>query len=271
MILKRFIKNYVRIVFGLKFLLGTLGVFILFQLDAGMPLCFTEDHWNVLKENYDFKLIFSNTVYFGMYMHMLTIASAVGFGTQFCEEWRSGVVPQIVKKMGLNRYSTVYIMFAALSGGSIAVIGFVMYVVSICIHVPLWNPNASKQNDMIGLFKFTLEDESGLQFIIVFMLLFFITGAMSAIIAQCISTISENKYLVMTSPYLIYRVYVEICKVINVPGRYRVDYYLFGRQELGTNLGEICLVTVLLIAVMIVGGQYIFERGVRRRLINGKY
>ena len=271
MILKRFIKNYIRIVFGSKLLIGAFGVFILFQLDAGMPLFFTQHHWNVLREHYDFRLIFSNTIYFGMYMHMLTIASATGFGTWFCEEWRSGVVPQLVKKMGLKLYSTFYVILAAISGGSIAVVGFIMYVASIYIHVPLWNPNALKQNSSIGLFKFTLEDESGMQFIFLFVMLFFVTGALSAIIALCVSTISENKCLVMTSPYLIYRIYVEICKVISVPGNYRVDYYLFGRQELGTNLGEICLVIVLLVAILLVGGQCVFEKGVRRRLVNGKY
>ena len=271
MIVKRFIKNYFGTVFGLKLFIGALGVFILFQLDAGMPLFFTEYHWNVLSENYDFKMIFSNTIYFGMYMHMLTMLSAAGFGTRFCEEWRSGVVPHLVKNMDLKHYSTLYIILATVSGGSIAVLGFIMYVLSIVIHVPLWSRNALKQNSLIGLYEFTLEDESGLQFIVIFVMLFFLVGALSAVIAICISTFSENKYLVMTSPYIIYRCYVELCKAIHIPNNYRVDYYLFGRQELGTHLGEICFIIIGLTAVVIVGGRYVFAKGVRRKLINGKY
>lgn len=268
---RRFFNHYGNILFGFRFWAGVLCVFLLFQLDAELPLFFDGHRWSVLRETADFKGILASSLIYGMYMCMLCIAASVGFAMRFHEEWRAGIVPQMVKKMGLRKYTVLYTSLAAVSGGNISAAGFLFYAAYMGTHVKLLNQDSAGQQTQELFYSFTLRDYTGLQYVAVMALLMFLAGALAAIFAICVSTVSENKYLVIVSPYLLYRVYVEVCKMIKLPGQFRLDFYLFGRRDMGNSMPEFVLIVCFLLTAGVAAGQYQFRRGVRKRLAYGKY
>ena len=269
--LKRIIENYGKSLCGIKCFAGIVLVFFLFQLDTNMPIFFSESRWDILKATSDLKSILTNCIHFGMYMPMSMMIATVGFGTQFCNEWRAGVVPQLVKNIGLKQYAVLYIGMAELSGAIIGGVGFLMYAVFMRLHILFVNPSAANIQTHTILYEFTLQDTTGIQFIFVMGLLMTFLGALSSVLALCVSTVSENRYFVMIAPYLVYRIYVELSKILHIGNKYRLDYYLLGRQNIGESIMTFCIIMLVLFLLVLVIGQFVFKQGVRRKLIYGKY
>lgn len=269
--LKRTIKKYWNDIFGIRFWVGILLVFLFFQLDANMPIFFDEYRWEVLKKTSDFKTVLTSCVYFGMYIGMVTIAASISFGIQFSEEWKAGVAPHLIRNMGMTRYTLSYSIFATVSGGGIAMMGFLLYAIYMKSHIDFLNQNAANPTMQEMMYAFTLKDKSGVQFVVVMALIMFVFGAVSAVVALCVSTFTDNKYLVVFAPYLVYRGYVELSKIIALPKEWRLDYYLTGRVNIGNNFTEFVLIIIGSLFAIILVGQKLFKKGVRRRLIYGKY
>lgn len=270
--LKREIKNYGEIVFNVRFCLCVACIFLLFQLDTGIPMMFSSYHWSVTAKEWDIISTLLDAIYFGMYIQMINIVSTAGFGLRFCEEWKAGIVPWMVRKCGLKKYARLYVSLATLSGGSIAVVGFILYVISIKMHnVSLLNPELLENLKTTANYGYTLNTHSGIKYIIIMATLYFIVGALASVIAICMSTLITNKYFVMVSPYLIYRIYVEISKIINIPYNQRIDYYLFGRQEIGKSFWQTETIILLILVLIIIAGQFMFRKGLRRKLVYEKY
>lgn len=269
--IKRIFSNYGEVLLGWKVWIASFTVFMLFQLDAGMPISFDEYHWNVLRESYDFKIILISCIYFGMYICMMCITATIGFGLQFHKEWKSGVVPQLVSKMGLKKYSTLYVLLAMLSGGLINLTGYSLYAWYMGRRVLYINTMAAQTDTHEFAYAFSLSDESGIQYVMIMGILYLVVGAVASVISLYVSTLTENKYLVMFSPYLILRCYTEFCKAIGIPDNLRIDYYLLGRVDIGDSFTEFIVIIVIVLFVVAVIGQHFFKKGVRGRLVNGKY
>lgn len=269
--IKRIFSNYSEVLFGWKVWIASFTVFWLFQLDAGMPISFNNHHWDVLRDSYDFKIVLISCIYFGMYICMMCITATIGFGLQFHKEWKAGVVPQLVSKMGLKKYSTLYVLLAMLSGGLINLTGYGLYAWYMGRRVLYINTMAVQTEVHDFAYVFSLSDESGIQYVVIMGILYSVVGAVASVIALYISTLTENKYLVMFSPYLIFRSYTELCKVIRIPDNWRIDYYLFGRIDIGDSFSEFIAIIVIVLFMVAVIGQHFFKMGVRGRLINGKY
>lgn len=265
------IRNYGKILFRWNFIVGVICVFFVLQLDTELPIFMSSQEWEIMRETSDFMEYICNAIYFGMYLSMVCIIATISFGIQFHEEWKAGVVPQIVKKTGITKYAMLYTWFAIVSGGGIVAVGFIAYAVYMTKYILLLNPATLEEKLQFGLYNYTLDDKTGLQYVIVMTLLMFVVGALSAVIALCVSTISANKYLVMFSPYLIYKIYVEICKLSHVSYKYRVDFYLFGRNTLGESLGQMIMIVMIILMIIFIVGGYAFKKGVQRKLIYDKY
>lgn len=267
----RIIQKYGKKICDIPFVFGVILVFFLFQIDANMPLFFEDEKWHILKATTDLRSIIISCIFFGMYMGMSSMVASIAFGLEFLEEWKSGVASHIIKNMGLKKYAFVYSVLTTLSGGTMLLIGYLLYVWYMSVHIELFNIDAVNTDMQSIIYAYTLEDSRGLQFIIIMAMLMFLFGAISALIALCISTLTENKYIVIFSPYLFYRGYIEISKIICLEDKYRLDYYITGRQNIGRNFIEFNFIILFLLIILIIIGQYIFGKGVRRRLINGKY
>ncbi len=269
---KKGIKNYGQIVFNVRFCLCAICIFLLFQLDTGIPMMFSSYHWSVTAREWDLRSILLNATFFGMYIQMINIVSTAGFGLRFCEEWKAGIVPWMVRKCGIKKYARIYVFLAAFSGGSIAVVGFGLYVISIKLHnVLLLNPVRLEELKMTATYRYTLDSYGGIKYIVIMATLYFLVGALAAVIAMCISTLITNKYFVMVLPYLVYRIYVEFSKIADIPYNQRIDYYLFGRQEIGNSFWQTEIRIIIIFICILIVGQYLFREGLRRKLIYEKY
>lgn len=245
--------KYLSRLFGIRFWTSSFIVFVLFQLDTGMPILFSKYHWQVLSTEWDIASMLNNAIFFGMYIQMICIASTTVFASSFCEEWHSGITPWLLNRYGINKYSIIHILLAAFSGGSVSSMGFVLYLLSCKINnVQILNPIRFGELKMTLSYDYLVGENKEIEYAVVMLLIYFMTGALAAIIAMCISAVKTNRYVVMIAPYLIYRVYVEFSKIISLSNKYRVDYYLFGRNKMGKSYIEtIMIILVILISTIV--------------------
>lgn len=268
--MRKLIWNYVKIFFGVFFWLGVLGVFMVFLLDANLPIFFDTYTWSVLQESSDAIMTVADIIYFGIYISLVFVFAGLAFGTQFYREWSSGVVPQVVCKWGIKKYTIVYSCMAAMSGGSILAVGFLLYISYMANHMSILNPALLEQHKNLEIYVYAMEG-SGLKYIFIMAFLLFVLGAFIAIIFLCLSTVLDNRYVLMLMPYILYKTYVEIVKVLNIPGKFRIDYYLFGRIDIGDSCRDTVVILLCAFFILIIVGQFLFRKGVKRRLHYGKY
>lgn len=268
--MRKMIQNYVKIFFGGYFWLGLFGVFSAFLLDANLPIFFDIQTWSVLQESSDIIMTLADIIYFGIYISLVFVFSGLAFGTQFYREWNSGVVPQIVCKWGIKKYTFVYSCLAVMSGGMISSGGFLLYIFYMVYHMPILNPDLIEQHKDLGIYVYTIEG-NGIKYIVIMAFLLFVLGALTGIVFLCLSTVLDNQYVLMLMPYILYRTYVEIAKLFHVPGKFRVDYFLFGRIDIGNSYGNTIMILLSVFFVLIIIGQFLFRKGVKRKLHYGKY
>lgn len=267
--MRKIIKSYIGILLSPSFIFGILGVCILFLIDSGMPMFQSEYMWNVQRENYDVMYKIIGIIFWGNYMPFLLILSTIGFGLQFCKEWNQGVVPWMVKGWGLKKYSFYYVCMGAVSGGGISALGVIVYILYMNRHLLLVNSKMVEHNSYNYIY--TLSDNGGVGYMVIIVALMFVTGALAGVIALSFSTITTNKYLIMIIPYIIYNIYVEGAKILGIPNEFRIDYYLFGRNDIGNSYESTLLIMVWLMFFIILVGYILFKKGLRRRLHYEKY
>lgn len=268
--MRKMMWNYVKIFFGRFFWFGIFGVFMVFLLDANLPMFFDAHTWSVLKENSDVIMTVADIIYFGIYISLIFVFSGLAFGTQFYREWNSGIVPQMVCRWGIKKYTFAYSCLASMSGGIISVGGFLLYIVYMAYHMPILNPALIEDHKNLGLYVYAMEG-SGMRYVFIMAFLMFVLGAFIGIVVLCLSTVLDNRYVLMLMPYILYRMYVEIAKVLDVPRNYRIDYYLFGRIDIEDSYGGTVIILLGIFGVLIITGQFFFRKGVKRRLHYGKY
>ena len=101
--MRKVIWNYSKIFWGGYFWLGLIGVFLVFLMDADLPVFFDMQTWSVLQANSDVIMTVADIIYFGIYFSLIFVFSGLAFATQFYREWNSGIVPWMVCKWGIKR------------------------------------------------------------------------------------------------------------------------------------------------------------------------
>lgn len=268
--MRKVIWNYSKIFWGGYFWLGLIGVFLVFLMDADLPVFFDMQTWSVLQANSDVIMTVADIIYFGIYFSLIFVFSGLAFATQFYREWNSGIVPWMVCKWGIKKYTFTYTCLAALSGGIISSGGFLLYILYMAYHIPILNPVLLDQHKDLGMYVYAMYG-SGIHYIIIMAFIFFVLGAFIGIISLCLSTVLDNRYVLMLMPYILYRAYVEIVKVLHVPGEFRVDYFLFGRINIGNSFWNTVIILSGVFVAITVTGCFLFRKGVKRRLCYGKY
>lgn len=264
------IWNYIKIFFGGFFWLGILGVFAMYLLDANLPIFFDKYKWSVLQENSDVIMTVADIICFGVYFSMVFVFAGLAFGTQFYREWNSGIVPQMICKWGMKKYTFTYSCLAAISGGIISSGGFLLYIIYMAYHMPILNPVLVEQHKDLDMYIYAM-DGNGIKYIFIMAFLLFVLGAFIGIMFLCLSTVLDDRYILMLIPYIVYRAYVEIVKLLDVPSKYRIDYYLFGRIDIGDSYRDTVIILTGILLILIFAGQFFFRKGVKRRLHYGKY
>lgn len=267
---KKFAKNYGQILLRGSFWFGILGIFILYSIDSDLPMFWSQYEWNVAMENDDVMYYITGFILFGSYKVFMLVFATVGFGLQFSDEWNHGMAPQIIRKWGIKKYACTYTALGALSGGMISSLGMGVYILYMHSRLQLIN-KVSLANEEGWNYLYAVNDKNGVGYMLIIIGVMFVAGAIASVMALCFSTVTTNKYIVMIFPYLVYRTYVEIAKAVSIPNKMRIDYYLLGRNDIGTSYLSTAVILIVILAAVILTGQFLFRKGIRRKLCYEKY
>lgn len=269
--LKKMIKSYGRILMKYTFWIGAAGIFLIMAIDSEMLLNMSEQRWEQSGQYTDIMMKLEAIFRVGGYFKLILILVTAGFAVWFCTEWNSGVVPQLVRRWGIKKYSLCYTVMAAISGGGMAVMGAVAYILYVGRYLKVVNYDGPNYNVDSYSYAYAVGDGHHNIALFFVILALFITGALAAEITLCFSTLTTNKYIVMIMPYLVFEIYQEIAKSIRLDDRYRIDFYFLGKQNIGNSYISTTAIYIGIITVILLGGYLIFSKGLRRKLHYEKY
>lgn len=197
---------------------------------------------------------------FGQYF--IAILAAIPFSTEYVEE--HNMLPYILARTRPVRYGFSKMFSAALSGGLALALGGILFITALSLKLPLVSHSRLFEMQWIPYFSL-LNYGDGIGYLIVFIALMFLKGFLCGGLCICISAYIPNKFVVTASPFVMSFVLVQICRLMRITDKFRLDYLLSGRSWLGsTSIRLIFLVS----AVAITWGIccVIFTKRIRRGL-----
>lgn len=267
-----FLKLTIQRALGWRFVLSLFLVAVAFFLDTEVSAR------NVLLGLYPpqphegLSIYIENILMFGINYKLFLIFMTLGFAAEIPQDWNAGIVPSLVKNLGISRYARIQVGVAALSGGISVAGGFILYYLCMRTKLPLLSQNFEHEwfyEFLEGMpYYGGLTREDAALFILFLTIIFFMSGVAWTALAAGMSIYLKNRYLVIIFPYLLSRCYIEAAKILQIPNTMRLDRWFSAMVQpfpipvcLGI-MGGICLLVCIV-------SKRIFMITVKRRLESG--
>lgn len=267
-----FFKLTVRRALGWRFIISLILVGVSFFLDTEVGAR------NVLLGLYPpqphegISIYIENILMFGINYKLFLIFMTMGFAAEIPQDWQAGIVPRLVKDMGISRYARIQVGIAALSGGASVAGGFILYFLCMKMKFPLLSKNFETEGsydfltDMPYYGGLTRKDAA--LFILFLTIILFLSGVAWTALAAGMSIYLKSRYLVLIFPYLLSRSYIEAAKVLRIPNTMRLDRWFSAMVQpfpIPVCLGIMAGISLLVYII----GKGIFMISVKRRLESG--
>lgn len=267
-----FFKMLLKRAFGFNFLSSLLLICLVFFLDTEPSVR------NVLMGKYapeqyqSISFYFEGVLLYGVNYKLFLVFMTLGFTVVFPTDWKHKIIPNIVQRLGLKKYSLIQVGLSALSGGLSVSGGFLLYLLIMRSKFPL----ISEGEDMYNMYEFLLDmpyyqgiSKSDAQtFVLCMLVIFFLSGATWSAFAAGLSSYLNNTYIVLVFPYLLSRTYIEAAKFFRIPAEFRLDRWFSGLVQPFPI--PICLAILAMICLLIfMISKKFFAKGLRWRLENG--
>lgn len=209
---------------------------------------------------------------YGVNFHLFLMFVTMGYTVSIPMDWKTGIVPYIVKGVGIKKYAFIQVGAASLSGGLAAVGGFGLFYLWLRSKLPLV-PKGFAEIPMYDVLREmpyygegTLKDIR--VFLLAFFLLLFLSGAAFSALAAGVSLYLGSRYLVFVFPYLIFRGYIELAKILHIPNDLRLDRWVTAMSQPFSI--PVCLGIVLAFALSVFAvSVYLFSKSIKWRLEHG--
>lgn len=256
----------------LQFLLAILGVVTCLCFDSLETLKMTINNPLIFQENSVIcvQYFYFNAVSFGGVFsnYFMAIFAALPFAASYSIEQQYGVLNYKIARSSKKSYFASKIIVAALIGGSVVLIGSIVFILILSTYLPLTTP--AKIYEMTGLpYSNALTVGNGLSYFAIVLYLAFLTGVLWSSVGMCISAFLPNPYVAVCSPMIFQFLLVELGRLLRLPNSLRMDMLLCAR---GTIYSDTItpIATTVLIVLLLYGFYRLFSKRCERRLENAE-
>lgn len=267
-----FLKITIRRALGIRFFCSILLITFVLFLDTEPSVRSVLLGKYLPQEHQSIAYYLGNTLRYGVNYKLFLVFMTMGYAVDIPLDWKHKVVPAVVQKLGVNGYSRIQIGVAALSGGLAVVGGFLIYLVVLRTKLPVIasGEGMAQMNEfLMGMpYHRGISPEDIRFFIVCMTAILFLSGVVGTAIAASLSVYLNNVYIVLVTPYLLLRVYIECANVFRIPEELRMDRWFAGMiQPFSIPMCLIILSAVSLILVLL--SKKLFVIGLKWRLENG--
>ena|GEM_PF-2446825 len=250
-------------------LIAILVVILSFILDNYGDLLVAFENPERAKEVISVFYYYFNAVSFGgmFTRYLFVLIAAVPFGAQYARERQSGMTVFLIHRSGQRNYCISKMLTAALTGGLALCLGSLIFVAGLSTRLQLIVP--LNLTEFVWLpYCSLLSSGGGVPYFAAALYLMFLTGALWASVAMCVSAFTSDPYVVIASPFLISFLQMQFSRLLKLPDTARLELLLCGRAQWGSDSVSLFLIG-LVIALIWVGLTFIFYCRVKRRVQDG--
>ncbi len=204
----------------------------------------------------------------GMFSSYLSaLIAALPFAAEYAVEHQSGMVLYLVSRIGVNHYSISKMLTAAITGGLTLCLGSMIFAAALSAQLPFVRPSDLVEHSGLP-YDSLLASGNGIPYFGAAWYLRFLTGSLWASTAMCVSAFAPDRYVVITSPFLLCFLMVQFARLFRIPDAARLDMLFIGRAQWGSEPVSLLLagtVTALFVAAL----TFVFCRRVKEVVQNG--
>ncbi len=252
---------------GFPLLSAVLAVIVGFLFDNYSDLKFLASKQG--RENLSVFYYYFNSVSFGgmFSTYLFALIAALPFAAEYAEERQSGMALYLVSRSGVSHYGISKMLTAAIAGGLALCLGSIIFVAALSTQLPLVRPSDLVEH--AGLpYDALLASGGGIRYFLAAWYLLFLTGALWASAAMCVSAFAPDRYVVIASPFLLCFLTVQFARLFRIPDAARLDMLLVGRAQWGSEMVSLLLAGTV-IALFVAGLTFVFCRRVKGVVQNG--
>ncbi len=243
-------------------------------LIMGVSMCICLDTWNQIPFLWSeqstitaYYYLFNSITYGGTYMpYLMPVFAACAYAVSYVKETSGGMKPYLVGRIGYGGYAAGKIVVSTVSGGLTAAMGIIVF----CVVVGYFKPLYEWEEGVNALYYSQPDSAHGIIYIGILIYLTMLSGMLWSMVSLFCSSYFENIYIAIASPllcsYLLTRIYVYL----DIPNAYRLDYWLSGRDGVGSDK-ELLIWTTCRVLLIIMIMAFLFYRRIKKRESGGEH
>ncbi len=211
---------------------------------------------------------FNSVSFGGMFStYLFAPIAALPFAVEYAVERQSGMALYLVSRSGVKNYGISKMLTAAIAGGLALCLGSIIFVAVLSVQLQLVCPSDLVEYAWLPYYSL-LASGDGIQYFLAAWYLLFLTGALWASAAMCVSAFAPDRYVVIASPFLLCFLMVQFARLLRIPNAARLDMLLIGRTQWGSEMVSLLLAGTV-IALLVAGLTFVFCRRVKGVVQNG--
>ncbi|MBU5485121.1 hypothetical protein KQI86_12325 [Clostridium sp. MSJ-11] len=230
---------------------------------------FLGDWIDILWGRSDVLTYFFISISIGRVIQFTILLSALPYTISFCTDWNSKYIRPCIMRTGVNKYGWSKVVSCYLSGTMSIALGSWLFIILLMFKFPLVSTSSQYyeacKNTMFG--QFLIDGRHILYFAFRIHLIVMACGFFS-VVGLYISTYLPNKFVALTSPFIVYYFLSQLGHELDLPWYLCVDLIIKGNFQLGGDFINI-IYSTLLFAILTIFTGFLFVKGVRRRVSNG--
>ncbi|MDR2569313.1 MAG: hypothetical protein LBD23_03315 [Oscillospiraceae bacterium] len=249
--------------FGTRFLVSTLLVAITMVADSGQDFLQMSKGEFIPHDGTTVLYYYLYPVSFGgvFSRHFIALLAGLPFAIGYIDEYK--MFPYIVYKSGASKYCFSKMVTCAISGGIAVASGRLLFISILMIKFPLVSEFILLEYEWMP-YSILLTHNGGVFFVLLHLLLSFLTGFFWGAIAMCVSVFFPNKLVVTTSPFIFSFTLTQLYRLTRMPDELRLDRLLTGRGWNGS-VSATLINTIIMVFTLFGLCSFLFSKYLRKK------
>lgn len=205
--------------------------------------------------------IFNSFTYGGQYVpYVIPVLSTLIATTEYCTEHTCDVEGFIVARLESRRAYALVKIITSLTGAVFAVVaGISLFIVAAALLQPLYIRDLDMEASGFPYFSF-LKSNQGIGYFLIILYLASLSAILWNMIALLCSACFHNKYITITGPMLFSYLLNRVLTKLQVPGEYRLDYWLYARDSMGNDIKTLLYTSIMVAVISSICGVLFMRR-----------
>lgn len=236
-------------------------------------ICF--DSWNDLVQGLHSQkgtvhYFFANSSWGGVCRtYFLPIFATLPFATSFFKDYNSRSLVYIISREGKRNYCIIKYIVNAICGGLVVAVATGLLFLMLSTQFPV--TDISEQGATISdRFHSWIAVNHPYQYGMIEIISGFLRGTIWASISLYTSIYISDLLVIIISPYMFSFGFVQLCRLLRIDDRYRLDKLLTGNMVIHSSVYTIGVCTIVIIVLVSMIGL-LFVKKVLREMEDGKF